>query len=106
MAEDPEHNSPAADSDNDDDEEPAEKNGRSLQKSAMTESYSEILNSPILSPFEDLPAEHSRGSPMRIPSRRPTSLAQGKRKHLNHSYHSSNSFIDSIRFLSTWLCER
>lgn len=81
MAEDSEDN-PVVDSDNDEDGEAADKNERSLQKSAMTESYSEILNSPMLSPLDDLPQEHaSRASPMRIPSRRPTTLAaQGKRK--------------------------
>lgn len=50
-------------------------NNRLENIASMSESYSEILDSPIKSPTTDI-AEAIRGSPMRIPSRRPMSLQQ------------------------------
>lgn len=67
------------DDDDDDDEDlkEAKENGANnrLKNASMSESYSEILDSPIKSPTTEI-GEAIRGSPMRIPSRRPNSLLQ------------------------------
>lgn len=67
----------ANDDDNDDDEDEQnddEENGNNcLHNASMTESYSEILNSPIKSSATDR-AGSVKGTPIKIPSRRPTTL--------------------------------
>lgn len=72
------------DDDIDDDEDDAEcsaaretndRNNRLENVASMSESYSEIVDSPIKSPTTEI-AEAIKGSPMRIPSRRPMSLQQ------------------------------
>lgn len=50
-------------------------NSRLENVASMSESYSEILDSPVKSPTTEI-AEAIKGSPMRIPSRRPMSLQQ------------------------------
>ena len=62
-----------ADADDDKDDNLRAKNNEGfLAKASMTESYSEILNSPIAE-TNDLPVESNAG-PIVIPRRRPSSL--------------------------------
>lgn len=85
---DEENNETKVDSDADDDgnvDGVEGHSGYSLQKSAMTESYSEILNSPTDLFGDDMCRLTTKTSPKRIPNRRPTSLSQSKRNFISQT---------------------
>lgn len=85
--------------DDKDDNLRAKNNDGFLAKASMTESYSEILNSPIAE-TNDLPVE-SNAAPIVIPRRRPSSL---NRHHSNQCkwFIASSASIDLFKL--TWFC--
>lgn len=67
----------------------SEQDNRLENITSMSESYSEILDSPVNSPTHEI-SEAIKGSPMRIPSRRPMNLQQtsGKCMYVWDSRHT------------------
>lgn len=86
--------------DEDEDESPCGNVDRRLQKASLTESYSEILNSPTGSDVLD-----GKGSPIKIPQRRPTTLSTAGewKEEIRFCFEMNINFDYFFSFIiSTW----